>query len=268
DGVERIDAKGYARIVELPNRHDGGRVAGWLSVTHVPQRFALAVTVSPALTPAVPAVLARVRRLFDLDSRPDVIDAHLGDLASGSPGLRVPGAFDGLEIAIRAIAGEQLAAAQADTPLLARIAERFGHSVDGAPPGLTHALPCAATLAALPPSALETIGIERDMAHAIVSLARAVDDGTLALEPMAPLDATLAALRALPGFDERAVQYVAMRAMAWPNAFPADDALLPARPERTDRTRVPSSAPHAARWAPWRAYAALHVWRLHGDGLR
>ncbi|MCA8377920.1 helix-turn-helix domain-containing protein [Burkholderia cenocepacia] len=268
DGVERIDARGYARIVELPNRHDGGRVAGWLSVAHVPQRFALAVTVSPALTPVVPAVLARVRRLFDLDSRPDVIDAHLGDLASGSPGLRVPGAFDGLEIAIRAIAGEQLAAAQADTPLLARIAERFGRSVDGAPPGLTHALPCAATLAALPPSALETIGIERDMAHAIVSLARAVDDGTLALEPMAPLDATLATLRALPGFDERAVQYVAMRAMAWPNAFPADDALLPARAARTDRTRVPSSAPHAARWAPWRAYAALHVWRLHGDGLR
>jgi AraC family transcriptional regulator of adaptative response / DNA-3-methyladenine glycosylase II len=213
----------------------------------------------------VPAVLARVRRLFDLDSRPDVIDAHLGDLANGSPGLRVPGAFDGLEMAIRAIAGEQLAAAQADTPLLARIAARFGNPVDGAPPGLAHALPCAATLAALPPSVLETIGIERDTAHAIVSLARAVDDGTLALEPMAPLDATLAALRALPGFDERAVQYVAMRAMAWPNAFPADDAWLPGR---TERTRVSSSAPHAARWAPWRAYAALHVWRLHGERLR
>ncbi|MPV60692.1 adenosine deaminase [Burkholderia sp. HI2761] len=265
DGVERIDAQRYARIVDLPDRNGGGRVAGWLSVAHVPQRFALAVTVSPALTPVVPAVLARVRRLFDLDSRPDVIDAHLGDLASGSPGLRVPGAFDGLEIAIRALAGEQLAAAQVDTPLLARLAKRFGTLVDGAPPGLTHALPCAATLATLPPSALETIGIERDTARAIVSLARAVDDGALALEPMAPLDATLAALRALPGFDERAVQYVAMRAMAWPNAFPADDAWLPAR---TEPAGLPSPAPHAARWAPWRAYAALHVWRLHGDVLR
>ncbi|WP_027782223.1 MULTISPECIES: DNA-3-methyladenine glycosylase 2 family protein [Burkholderia] len=265
DGVERIDAQRYARIVDLPDRNGGGRVAGWLSVAHVPQRFALAVTVSHALTPVVPAVLARVRRLFDLDSRPDVIDAHLGDLASGSPGLRVPGAFDGLEIAIRALAGEQLAAAQVDTPLLARVAKRFGTPVDGAPPGLTHALPCAATLTTLPPSALETIGIERDTACAIVSLARAVDDGTLALEPMAPLDATLAALRALPGFDERAVQYVAMRAMAWPNAFPADDAWLPAR---TEPAGAPPSAPHAARWAPWRAYAALHVWRLHGDVLR
>ncbi|WP_412025313.1 AlkA N-terminal domain-containing protein [Burkholderia cepacia] len=266
DGVERIDAQRYARVVELPNpnpnRDSGtGRVTGWLSVAHVPQRFALAVTVSPALTPVVPAVLARVRRLFDLDSRPDVIDAHLGELASGSPGLRVPGAFDGLEIAIRAIAGEQLAAAQASA-VLARIAERFGTPVDGAPPGLTHALPSAATLAALPPAALDALGIAREAAQAIVSLARAVADGTLALEPMAPLDATLAALRALPGFDERAVQYVAMRAMAWPNAFPADDGLLPAR---TERARVPSSAPHAARWAPWRAYAALHVWRLHGE---
>ena len=99
-----------------------------------------------------------------------------------------------------------------------------------------------------------------------MSVARAIDDGTLALEPMAPLDATLAALRALPGFDERAVQYVAMRAMAWPNAFPADDAWLPAR---TELARGPSSAPHAAaRWAPWRAYAALHGWRLHGDVAR
>ncbi|WP_321783579.1 DNA-3-methyladenine glycosylase 2 family protein [Burkholderia pyrrocinia] len=273
DGVERIDAQGYARVVELPNRNgdsSNGRVTGWLSVAHVPQRFALAVTVSPALTPVVPAVLTRVRRLFDLDSRPDVIDAHLGALASGSPGLRVPGAFDGLEIALRAIAGEQLAAAHAST-VPARIAERFGTSLEGAPPGLTHALPCAATLAALPPAALEALGIARETAQAIVSLARAVADGTLALEPMAPLDATLAALRAMPGFGERAVQYVAMRAMAWPNAFPADDAWLSARTElteRTERTCTPSSAPHAARWAPWRAYAALHVWRLHGDTLR
>ncbi len=264
DGVERVDAHGYARVVALPNGN--GHVTGWLSVAHAPQRFALAVTVSPTLTPVVPAVLARVRRLFDLDSRPDVIDAHLGELAEGTPGLRVPGAFDGLEIAIRAIAGEHLAATQASA-VLTRVAERFGTPVDNAPPGLTHALPSAATLAVLPPAALEAIGVTRDAARAIVSLARAVADGTLALEPMAPLDATLAALRALPGFDERAVQYVAMRAMAWPNAFPADDAWLAPR-IAAERPRIASSAPHAAHWAPWRAYAALHVWRLHGEASR
>ncbi|WP_322039117.1 DNA-3-methyladenine glycosylase 2 family protein [Burkholderia diffusa] len=268
DGVERIDAHGYARVVALPNGHGDAQVTGWLSVTHVPQRFALAVTVSPALTPVVPAVLARVQRLFDLDSRPDVIDAHLGELADGSPGLRVPGAFDGLEIAMRAIAGERLAQTQAGA-VLARVAERFGTPVDHAPQGLTHALPSAATLATVPPAALEAIGVTRDAARAIVSLARAVADGTLALEPMAPLDATLDALRALPGFDERAVQYVAMRAMAWPNAFPADDAWLAPRAAAAERPRsIASSAPHASRWAPWRAYAALHVWRLHGDASR
>ncbi len=178
----------------------------------------------------------------------------------------MPGAFDGLEIAIRAIAGEQLARTP---PLLARVAERFGSPVDHASPGLTHTLPCAATLACAPPTAFEAIGIARDAARAIVSLARAVADGTLALEPMAPLDATLAALRAMPGFDERAVQYVAMRAMGWPNAFPADDTWLAQR--AADRPRIASSAssaPHAARWAPWRAYAALHVWRLHGEASR
>jgi AraC family transcriptional regulator of adaptative response / DNA-3-methyladenine glycosylase II len=264
DGVERIDAQGYARVVALPN--GSGHVTGWLSVTHVPQRFALAVTVSPALTPVVPAVLARVRRLFDLDSRPDVIDAHLGALAHGSPGLRVPGAFDGLEIAIRALAGEHLAATHAG-PVLTRVAERFGTPVADAAPGLTHALPSAAILAVAPPVALEAIGVTREAARAIVSLARVVADGTLALEPMAPLDATLAALRALSGFDERAVQYVAMRAMAWPNAFPADDAWLAPR-VAAERPRIASSAPDAARWAPWRAYAALHVWRLHGEASR
>lgn len=268
-GVERIDAHGYARAVALPNGERNGQVTGWLSVTHVPQRFALAVTVSPALTPVVPAVLARVRRLFDLDSRPDVIDAHLGELADGTPGLRVPGAFDGLEIAVRAIAGEHLAATDGGAAL-ARVAERFGMpiSADGAPPGLTHALPAADTLADTPPAALEAIGVTRAAAHAIVSLARAVADGTLVLEPMAPLDATLAALRALPGFDERAVQYVAMRAMAWPNAFPADEAWFARRAANAERPRIASSEPHAARWAPWRAYAALHVWRLQGEVLR
>ena len=238
-------------------------MAGWLSVAHVPQRFALAVTVSPSLTPVVPAVLARVRRLFDLDSRPDVIDAHLGELASGSPGLRVPGAFDGVEIAIRAMAGERLAATHESTPVLARLAERFGTSIEGAPPGLTHALPSAATLAALPPSALDTIGIAREPARAIVSLARAVHDGTLSLEPMAPLDMTLDALRALPGFDEHAVQYVAMRAMA--------SECVPGRrcvAARAHRTRLCHHPRRMRRWAPWRAYAALHVWRLHGDVSR
>ncbi|RAD12415.1 adenosine deaminase, partial [Burkholderia multivorans] len=109
--------------------------------------------------------------------------------------------------------------------------------------------------------------VARDAAEAIVSLAQAVAEGTLALEPMAPLDATLAALRAMPGFDERAVQYVAMRAMAWPNAFPADERLLLAT-QAGDRPPVAPTLPRTSRWAPWRAYAALHVWRLHGDALR
>ncbi|HEF5785737.1 adenosine deaminase [Burkholderia multivorans] len=266
DGVEWIDAQRYVRTVDLPAPRGAGRATGWVSVSHVPHRFALAVTVSPALTPVVPTVLARVRRLFDLDSRPDVIDAHLGELADGSPGLRVPGAFDGVEIAIRAIVGEHLATTHADA-VLARLAAHFGPRLDGAPPTLAHAMPAAATLAALPAAALRSIGVARDAADAIVSLAQAVAEGTLALEPMAPLDATLAALRAMPGFDERAVQYVAMRAMAWPNAFPADERLLLATPA-DDRPPVAPTLPRTSRWAPWRAYAALHVWRLHGDALR
>lgn len=256
EGVEYVDEEVYARVVEVARKQ--GDVTGWLYVRHIPQRYAIGVTVSPSLTPAIAPVLARVRRLFDLDSRPDLIDAHLGDLASGRPGMRVPGALDGMEIAVRAIVGQQRAVAQACT-LLSRIATCFGTPVNTAPFGLTRTFPSAAVLARLHPAALEDVGVTRIQAGAIVALARAVADGTIVLEPMAPLEATLASLRSIPGIGEGTVQYIAMRAMGWPNAFPAGDAIRAKEAGTTFQKR------YASRWEPWRAYAALHVWRLYGE---
>nr|WP_243842632.1 DNA-3-methyladenine glycosylase 2 family protein [Paraburkholderia caballeronis] len=256
-GVEHIDEHAYARTVEATSK--SGRLTGWLSVKHLPQRYALGVTVSPSLTPVFASLLTRVRRLFDLDCRPDLIDTRLGELAADLPGLRVPGAFDGVEIAVRAIVEQRHDSARAGA-ILSRVAARFGTAIEAAPPGLTHAFPSAAVLADLHPAALQQTGIARPHAEAIVSIANAVVQGAIALEPMAPLEPTLDALRAIPGVEERAVQSIAMRSLGWPNAFPADDAILL---KHTGHTSAVALIHDAARWEPWRAYATLHMWRRH-----
>jgi len=243
DGVERIDGDTYSRT--LAATHGGREIAGWIGVRHAPQRYALDVTLSISLAPAVGPVLARVRRFFDLAARPDLIDAHLGNLAADAPGLRVPGALDGFEIAVRAIVGQRLPRPDARAAL-ARIAARFGTRTV-APAGLDRLFPSAAILARTPVCALEQTGVAPGDAQALVAVANEVSSVRVTLDPAAPLDETLAALRGIRGVGEWAVQYIAMRALGWPNAFP-DDATA-AQPDR----RAPA-------WQPWRAYAAVHLW--------
>jgi len=252
-GVERIDDDAYARTLAL--NHGGRDVRGWISVRHAPRRYALDVTLPVSLAPVVGQVLVRVRRLFDLASRPDLIDGHLGDLAAGTPGMRVPGTVDGFEIAVRAIVAQQLSLSRS-RQILSRIAERFGTEM-AAPPGLTRAFPAAAAFARLPVCALEETGVTRTRAEAIVAVAEAVSSGRMLLEPAAPLEETLAALRRIRGIGEWAVQYIAMRSLGWPNAFPEDD---PA-PETPLRHASPSAPDgRVEQWQPWRAYATVHVW--------
>jgi AraC family transcriptional regulator of adaptative response / DNA-3-methyladenine glycosylase II len=263
DKVEYIDDTVYARTVEI-EQHDYRRLSGWISVAHVPQRFAIEVTLSSSLTPVIAEVLARVRRVFDLGARPDLIDLHLGELAAGLPGMRVPGGFTGFEISVRAIVGQQISVPNART-VLARIAERFGTVVEGAPFGLSPAFPSASALASLPAERLIETGITRIRAEAIIALAREIAQGRLALDPMAPLEDTLTALRGIRGVGEWTVQYIAMRALGWPNAFPDGDAVLM---KHLGFSQAAAMRQHAIRWAPWRAYAALHVWRLAEQAKR
>lgn len=261
-GVEAVSEDSYWRVIEL--EHGERRLCGWIRVGHAPQRHALAVTVSASLQPAIVQVLARVRRVFDTGCRPDLIDEHLGPLIGELPGMRVPGAFDGFEIAVRAVAGQQISVANARA-ILGRIAARFGTAVEGAPAELKHAFPDARTLARLDREQMIGVGLIRIRAEAILAIAGEVAARRIILEPLVPLDETLAALRHIRGVGEWTVQYIAMRALGWPNAFPEGDAVLK---KHLGFTTTAQLNEHADQWAPWRAYATVHVWRQREQEAR
>ncbi len=243
---------------------------GWIKVEHRPARHGVQLSFPPSLAHAVAPLLHRVRHLFDLACRPDLVDAHLGELAAGMPGLRVPGAFDGFEVAVRAIVGQQISVAGART-ILGRIAARFGQplvSPEGAaaaelpPPQLQNLFPTAAAIAALPPDALRGVGMVHARSATIHALAVEIAAGRLTLTPLVPIEETLAAMKRIKGIGDWTAQYIAMRALAWPNAFPAGDLILKQQLGLPDARAVER---HAQPWAPWRAYAALHLWRLAAE---
>jgi AraC family transcriptional regulator of adaptative response / DNA-3-methyladenine glycosylase II len=250
DGVERVVGRTYVRAVDV--RHDGRHVTGWLQAENVPSRHALRVTLTASLTVVLPRLLAQVRHFFDLDCRPDLIDARLGELAATLPGIRVPGAFDGFEIAVRTIAMRQWPLADARA-WLRRIAEMFGERVMQAPEGLRCAFATADVLAQVPAETLRATGLSARGTTLLLKLANDIVERRVFLEPLTPLDETLAHLRTVAGFDEWSTQTIAMRALGWPNAFPVGDPLSAITAASTALTDT------APQWAPWRAYAAQHL---------
>ncbi len=253
-GVECVSDGVYRRTVRVEGAR--GPVCGWIGVRPRLRRHTLEVTLSPGLASAVPQVLGRVRRLFDTGCRPEEVAAVLGELAQSAPGLRVPGAFDGFELAVRAILGQQVSVRAAHT-LAGRIAARFGEPVATPHPELQRVFPTAEAVAARDPEDVAALGVVRQRAAAIVSLARAIVEARLSLDEGADVDATLAALQALPGIGAWTAQYVAMRALGWPDAFPATDlGVLKALGVRT----AAQAQREAERWRPWRSYAVLHLW--------
>lgn len=274
-GVESVEDGVYRRVVALDDedahaaqddrnelqdgiRRDasGPMRTGWIEVRPLQGRHLLEVRLSSGLAGAIPSVLARVKRVFDTEARPDEIAAVLGDLGAARPGIRLPGGFDGFELAARAILGQQVSVKAAHT-LAGRIAERFGTPVATPFETLTCAFPSATALAAQPPEEIARLGIVGQRAHALVALATAVAQRRLVLDPSCDVEPTVAALRALPGIGDWTAQYVAMRALGWPDAFPASDLIL----MRALGVRSPKAATAAARaWQPWRGYAVMHLW--------
>jgi AraC family transcriptional regulator of adaptative response / DNA-3-methyladenine glycosylase II len=255
DGVETVGAHGYRRVVAL--KAGEATHTGWLEVRNRPRRRTLEVLVSPQLGRVIPQVLARVKRLFDTDCRPDEIARVLGPLAGQAPGLRVPGAFDGFELAVRAILGQQVSVRAAHT-VAGRLAQRFGLPVDTGVPGLRHAFPTARELAARDVGEIASLGIIAQRARAIVGLARAVVEDGLQLESGADVEREVEALNALAGVGDWTAQYIAMRALGWPDAFPAADLVV----MRALGVKTAAQArAAAAAWRPWRAYAVMQLWR-------
>ena len=247
----------------------GGKThSGWLRAHFDETRSHLVLTVSDTLRGVLPQVIHRTRALFDLDADPQAINALLHADFPSADGLRVPGTLDGFELAVRAVLGQQITVAAART-LAQRLVNRFGEPIQTPWPQLTHVFPTPTTLAALELTngdALGPLGIVRQRQTAIVSMARALVDGRLSLQAGANVSATVAALKDLPGIGEWTAQYIAMRALRWPDAFLAGDAALhkalglqglghPAR-----RAELASLA-----WKPWRSYAVIRLWQGCGQ---
>ena len=217
----------------------------------------LRVELAPALAGRAMAVTAKLRALFDLDARPDEIAAVLGrdrrlarSLAA-RPGLRLPGAFDPFEIAVRSILGQQVTV-RAATTLAARLVARAGG-----------AHPTPAWLAAASVDEIAGLGLPAARARALIGLGAAISSGAIRLERGADPAALITALDALPGIGPWTAQYVAMRALGWPDAFLAGDLIV--RRALGDVTAA-EAARRAEAWRPWRAYAVMHLWFEQGEG--
>ena len=235
-------------------------LTGWMAARFDTARHQVWLQTSEHLAPALAQVIARVRAMLDLDADPAAIHAVLGAAFPGTEGLRVPGAFDGFELAVRAVLGQQITVAAART-LGQRLVERLGEPVATPWPDLQRLFPSPATLAQAEGEVLGQLGIVRQRQAAIVALARAVDSGQLALHPGTDVQATTQALCQLPGIGDWTAQYIALRALRWPDAFPAGDvALHKALGVQGQPQPARAATALAQAWRPWRGYAVLRAW--------
>lgn len=249
-GVETVEGDRYCRTVRL-NQHQG-----WLTVEPVIGKNALRVTLSLSLVPVLLSVLARVKALFDLAAEPQQIAAHLGSLALHHPGLRVPGAFDGFEIAVRTILGQQVSV-KAATTLMSRFVQCFGEPIATPFPNLTHLTPTAEWVAQADVQQIASLGILATRARAILALAQAIANRTLCLSGC-PIDQTIDHLQGLPGIGIWTAHYIAMLVLGDPDIFlPTDLGIRRALGETNSKRMLAI----ASSWQPWRSYATLHLWK-------
>jgi len=261
-GVEWVTDSFYARTVNL-----GGH-KGWIRVTQAKKKDALLVEFANSLAPVLPALLSRLRNLFDLDARPDLISKHLrrdkrlAGLVKANPGVRVPGAFNGFEIGLRAILGQQMTVKGATT-IAGRLATAFGERIVTPYPELNRLTPAPARVGRAVVDDIARLGVISERCKSIIDLARAHVSGDLSLDNGAHHnpDDTIQRLANLPGIGQWTAHYIAMRALRWPDAFPKEDIAV-----RNNLGRVSARQAEeiSQAWRPWRSYAVLHLWRKGG----
>lgn len=250
-GVELIEESCYQRTVGIGEYH------GWIRVSPVPRQDKLQVELSASLVAAILPVLTRVKALFDLAADPGFIANHLSHLTAADPGLRVPGAFDGFEVAVRAILGQQVSVKAANT-LMGRLVETIGKPIQTPVAGLTHLTPTPDQIAQRSPQDLTALGILPARSRCMIAIAQSIANGDLRLDPYSDIDTTLAHLKTLPGIGEWTAQYIAMRVLAYPDAFPHADLGF----RRALKVEKPAQVLQIAEaWRPWRAYAAMSLWK-------
>ncbi|SDD53773.1 DNA-3-methyladenine glycosylase 2 family protein [Aquimonas voraii] len=266
DGLEQVDASRYAREIDVGS-------GAWLQVsaaTAVSDALRLELHGVPAS--ALREVVQRVRRMFDLDAEPAAIasvlgrDARLAPLLQTRPGLRLPSGWDGFEIAVRAVIGQQISVAGART-LTQRLLQRCGQPLPEPlrAQGFSHRFPRPAELAA---ADLEGLGLTGARQRTLRALAQAVVEGRLDFDPSQPLEPFIERCVALPGIGPWTAHYLALRALGHPDAFPSGDLVLQkALPNDGGRLSAAALASRADAWRPWRSYAVIHLWQAaaHGD---
>ncbi len=263
-GVEVVDARSYARAFGTPEALGWLRLSAWPDGAH-----ALRLQLHCPQPTQLLGVVTRLRRMFDLDANPLLIaqtfasDPLLGPLCDRCPGLRVPGSWDGFEIAVRAVLGQQISVAAART-LAARIVQRYGERLPDPPlPGLERLFPTPAVLAN---ADLGALGLTTTRAATVRTLAQALLDGRVDFRAEQSLEEFVTRWTALPGIGPWTAHYIALRVQGDPDAFPAADLILRRKaasdgPPLTERALLA----RAAAWRPWRAYAVMHLWRASAD---
>lgn len=260
--VEWVTDDAYYRTVCIDNHK------GWIAVRHAPEKNALRVEFSHTLAPVLPALLNRLRHQFDLGARTDLIAAHLGrdkrlaKVVAQHPGLRVPGGFDGFELALRAILGQQVTV-KAATTLGGRLAGAFGRKIKTPFPELSRLSPLPAYLAKASVDDIGRLGITGARAKCMIALAKASVSGELVLKPGANPEKAIAQLTAIPGIGPWTAHYIAMRALRWPDAFPKEDIAVR---NNLGGVSARKAGELSQAWSPWRSYAVLYIWKGLGAG--
>jgi AraC family transcriptional regulator of adaptative response / DNA-3-methyladenine glycosylase II len=249
-GAELVGENQYSRTVRI------GALRGWLFIENDPAIDSLKVQVAPELLPALLTLVSRLRRQFDLDASPDRIAATLGPLMAMNPGIRVPGAFDGFEIALRAVLGQQISVAAATT-IAGRLVERFGEKIDTPFPDLKSMVPTAVQIAAVSTSDLRKLGLTEARAGTIAALAKAVASGQINFLNAVSWEQSVKQLTEVPGIGPWTANYIAMRVLGWPDAFPHQDLGLQ---KALSVKKASEALVVAEKWRPWRAYAAMLLW--------
>ncbi len=262
-GVEKVDGHSYRRTISL----DGH--SGTFEVRRVARRNYLELRIDFPNSQSLPYIVQRARRIFDVDTDPREVARHLRQdrrlvaMVDAYPGLRVPGAWDGFELAVRAILGQQVSVKGATT-LAGRLALAYGRRFREGELGVL--FPTPEVLAKADPARL---GLPRARARAILHLARAVCQGQLSFNGASELRSCVAQMKDVPGIGEWTAQYVAMRALSHPDAFPATDlGLLRGASSGGRGLKAKTLLQRAEKWRPFRAYAAMYLWKNYGAQKR
>jgi AraC family transcriptional regulator of adaptative response / DNA-3-methyladenine glycosylase II len=258
-GIEMADDTHYRRTVAI------GAAKGWIAVSMHASGSALNLEISPTLTPVIGAVIGRVKQLFDLGAAPDSVSTVLrqDDILAATvrrlPGLRVAGAFDGFELAVRTVLGQQVSVRGAST-IAGRWAQAFGESIATPYPELNRLSPTAERMAEVPAEQVAVLGMVGARARCLSHLARAVSQRKIVLAYAVNVEEQIEGLMRLPGIGHWTANYIAMRALHWPDAFPTGDLVL----MRAARSNQKQLQLRSEAWRPWRAYAAHYLWQSSG----